>query len=337
MTSLEHNIVTTLAGEAPHFDELDDDIGPVGSRARLLSLERDSRWEVCYHRFAQGADPVAVVPVYRRRTKKWLNPLYTPSFPGQHDSPIPPELCVVVGGVDGLLSSLHVRHDLRQPGIYRAIMSSLSTVYRERGMYLYFPHFRSTELDLISAALGAPLERRLTGADARLDRLFDDWGQSLRSKQRATLRRDAADSKRLGIETTVCSWADAADHAAVLIAGHHHAKGSPEHPALVDRRIRQWEQCSEFEVLVLKAHADDVQGVLVALIWRDWMDLLEIGLTHGHGEMRRCVYAQLAAHLPAAIGKARGLKKLRAGPESQAAKAARGAFFYNVESGLAPP
>lgn len=336
MIQLAHDVLASLAREASYFDELDNDIGPVGSCARLLSLENDSRWEVRYHKFTHSGDPVAVVPVYRRRTKDWLNPLYTPDFPGQQDSPVPPRLCAMVGGRDGLLSSLHVREDARQLDVYRSILSKLSAAYREQGMRLYFPHFRVPELDLISAASDAPLWRKLTGEDARLDRLFGEW-QDLRKKQRATLRRDAVDSARLGLETAVCSWVEAADYAAPLIAGHHQAKGSPEHSLLVDRRIKQWEQCPEFEVMIFTARAKDVRGVLVALIWRDWMELLDIGLSPGHSEARRCVYAQLIAHLPAATGKERGLKKLRVGMTARMAKAVRGAFFFDVESALTPP
>lgn len=337
MVTVDHEVLTSLTAEAGYFDELDDRLGPAGSRARLLSLEGDSRWDVRYHKFTHRGTPVAVVPVYRRRAKEWPSPLYTPAFEGQRNSPVPPGRCAVVGGRDGMISSLHVRADMRRPGVYRSILTTLSGAYRERGMHLYLPHFRADELDLISSALDTLPRRELTGADARLDGLFGEWGQSLLSKQRATLRHDLADSARLGVQTAVCGWDDVADHAAPLIASHYQAKGTPEHGLLVDRRVREWARCPEFEIMAFTAGAGDVQGVLVALIWRDWMDLLEIGMSHGHSEVRRCVYAQLIAHIPAAVGKARGLRKLRAGPAARMAKAARGAFFYDLESALVPP
>lgn len=334
MTSLRHDVLTSLAGEAGYFDELDSGTGPVGSHAWLLSMESDARWESRYHKFTRGDNTIAIVPVYQRKAKEWRDPLYTPDFPVQPDSPVTPECCVLVGGRDRLLSSLHVQAEAREPEVYRAIMEALTEAYCQSGRYLYFPHFRAAELSLIAAASDTPPQRRLTGADARLDRLLGDWGKSLLSKERATLRHDLAEGTRLGVRTAVCDWADATDYAAPLIAGHHQAKGSPEHSLLVDRRVRQWERCTGFEVMVFTAQAEDVRGVVVAAVWRDWMELLEIGLGHGRGEVRRCVYAYLIAHLPAEAGKARGLRKLRVGPAARTPKAARGAFFHELESAL---
>lgn len=328
MSALRHEVLPSLNG-AP--DDLDDEIGPAGSRARLLMLEGDPRWETCYHRFTRDGEPVALVPVYQRRAKNWPSPLYSPDAPGQ-DSAIPPQRCVVVGGRDGMVSSLHVRPDSQSPDVYRAIMGALGETYGAQGLYLYLPHFRAPELDLFEVS-----QRWTTGEDARLDGLFGDWQTTLLSKQRATLRHDDADRARLGIETGVWRWDEVADRAAPLIAGHNLGKGTPEHGMLVDRRIRQWEQNPEFEILVFTADANDVRGVLVALIWREWMELLEIGLSPGHNEIRRCVYALLIAHLPAQEGKARGLTKLRAGPAARAAKAARGAVFCELQSALVAP
>jgi len=328
-----HEVFSSLGGEAAYFDDLDHDLGPVASWTRLSALETDTRWRVEYHKFTLDQDPVAVVPVYRSRSKAWPNSFYTPELP-RAEQAIATNECALIGGRDGLTSSLHVRPDMRNAEVYGEIISTLEDAYLGDYEYLYFPCFRKPELDLIDTVLPAPLLRKPIGEDARLDRLFGDWDMSLLSKHRSTLRRDISDSARLGVQTAVGSWADARDIAAPLIAAHNQRKGVADHAAIVNFRVRQWESLDDVLVIVYRAWTSRVAGVLVAAAWKEWMDLQEIGISDGSGEERRCIYAQLIAHLPASTGRKMGLTKLRAGTAAKLPKSARGAFFHEVESGV---
>jgi hypothetical protein len=330
---VKHEVFHSLVGEATYFDDLDHDLGPVASWVRLSALEADTRWRVEYHKYTLGQDPVAVVPVYLSRCKAWPNSFYTPEISGA-EQVITTNECALIGGRDGLTSSLHVRPDMRNAEVYGEILSTLEDVYLGDYEYLYFPCFRKPELDLIDTALPALLLRKHIGEDARLDRLFGDWNKSLLSKHRSTLRRDINDSARLGVQTAVSSWADAREIAAPLIVAHNRRKGVVDHAAITNFRIGQWESLDDVQVIVYRAWTSHVTGVLVAAAWKDWMDLQEIGISDGSGEERRCIYAQLIAHLPASTGREMGLTKLRAGPAAKLPKSARGAFFHEIESGV---
>ncbi|MDT3400331.1 hypothetical protein RKE29_27600 [Streptomyces sp. B1866] len=331
---MRHEVRSSLADESDYFDELDKDLGPAGAWGRLLALEGDRRWRIEYHTFSSNTDrPLAVVPVYRRRVKKWPNSFYTPHLVDADSVPTTDE-CLLVGGRDGVSSSLHVRPDARSPEVYREILQAIWASYPEKYRYLYFPCFPQAQLDLVNAALPTKLLRAPIGQDARLDRLFGDWEKSLLSKQRSTLRRDVVDSQRLGVRTAVFSWSEARKQAAPLIVEHHRRKAMVDHPDFVDFRVRQWEAQPGVRILVYKAWSPSVTGFLVAAVWKEWMDLLEIGLSPGGADERRCVYAQLIAHLPASTAKAMNLTKVRAGLSAKQAKSARGAYFSEIESGL---
>jgi hypothetical protein len=330
---VRHEVCSSLAGESGYFDDLDHDLGPGGSCGRLLALEGDRRWVVEYHKFSSGGEPAAVVPVYRRRPRSWPNSFFTPDFGDAAGVPGTDE-CLLVGGRDGLNPSFHVREQMRTPEVYSEIVAAIVGSCGQKIRYLYFPCFRKSELDLIGASAAVSLRRVPIGEDARLDRLFGDWDKDLRTRHRKTLRRDVVAAERLGVRTAACSWREGREVAVPLIVEHNQRMGNVDRPDLVDFRIRQWEGQDGVRVLVYKAWTRSVMGVLAATVWRDWMELREIGMSVGDGEERRCVYAQLIAHLPVETGREMGLRRLGAGFSARRPKAQRGAFFLEVESGL---
>jgi len=326
--ALRWEILSSASGLAGELDDMGADIGPVGSGARLSVLESDARWSAEYHRLSAGGQLIGIIPVFTCHARSWPNPLYVPARPQ-----IIPAHCVLVGGRDGLASSLRLTAPARSGRTFRLIIEKLASIYRQRGQLLAFPFFPVDELEAIRSS-GLPLDIRTEGRDARLDALLGDWSRTLRSKARSTLRRDAADAARLGIVTRISTWDEIASWAAPLVSDHNRLKGLPDHPRLVDHRVRQWERCEGMQVLAFTAAAGKAAGVLVAVMWQDWMDLQEIGLPPGSGEQRRCLYAQLIAHLPVAAGSKRGIRRVRAGTEATTAKAARGATFQLIGSGI---
>jgi hypothetical protein len=240
---------------------------------------------------------------------------------------------VLVGGRDGLASSLHLAPEARSERMFPLIIAGLAEIYQRRDQLLAFPFFPIDELQAIQHS-GLSLDIRAEGSDARLDALFGDWTHTMRSKVRSTLRHDAVEAHRLGITTSISTWAEVIDWAAPLIAEHNRLKGFADHPRLVHYRVRQWERCDDMEILTFIAATHGAAGVIVAVVWRDWMNLQEIGLPSGAGLVRRCLYAQLLTHLPLAAGSERGVRWLRAGAEATTAKAARGATFQQMGSAL---
>jgi hypothetical protein len=326
---LRWETLPSIAGMIDEFDGLGASIGPVGSGARLSRLEEDARWSAEYHRVSLGGRLIGVIPVFTCRARSWPNPLYVPVRPH-----IAPAHCVLVGGRDGMASSLHLTPKARSEDMFPLIIGRLADIYRRRSQLLAFPFCPIEELEAVKRS-DLSLDVRMEGRDARLDALFGDWPHTLRSKARSTLRHDAVEASQLGVTTRIGAWAEVADWAAPLIADHNRLKGFADHPRLVDHRVRQWERCEGMETLAFTAATAETAAVLVAVVWREWMDLQEIGLPPGSGLVRRCLYAQLIAHLPLAAGSERGVRWLRAGAEATMAKAARGATFQHIGSGLA--
>ncbi len=90
------------------------------------------------------------------------------------------------------------------------------------------------------------------------------------------LRRDRELIERAATTASVAPWQDAAPETAELIAEHNLRLGQPDHPEFVRMRYAQWAECAR--VLVFDARAGSHHGVLTALVWRDGLELHEIGL-----------------------------------------------------------
>ena len=311
------------------FDRLDDSCGPVGSYARLVQLEQDPRWSAEYLCARESGLLLAAVPLYRLKRGGWPDPSYDPAGWGLHQSAMPGS-STIVGGRSGLLSSVHVAAAIS--GTRRHLRLIEELVAREPRESLILPFVAESELAPWAAVLGSRLRSQLLGADARFDGHLA--GQPFSRKVRQTLTSDQRTADRCGVESAVRTWSEVRASAAGLIAANSKAKGLPDAEQLVDFRVRQWEACEGASVVVLTAQARGEYGVTVGVIWRDWMDLQEIGITGARSELRRVLYAQLLFHLPLRLARQRGVKHIRAGLTAEQPKALRGASFVPLAGGV---
>jgi hypothetical protein len=309
--------------DAHEFDRLDASCGPVGSYSRLVQLERDYRWSTEYLCARESGLLLAAIPLYRLKKGAWPDPSYDPATWGLDQLTAPGDI-TVVGGRSGLLSSLHVASTIS--GTWRHIRLIEELLRRESRMSLLLPFLTERELGPWEGVLGPRLERQVLGADARFDHQLS--GETLSRKVRQTLQRDRRMVERYDVESSVRTWSEVSSFAAGLIAHNNRAKGLPDAEQLVDFRVRQWEACEGVSVVVLTAKAHGERGVIVCVIWRDWIDLQEIGITGIQSDVRRTLYAQLLFHLPVQLARQRGgVRHIRAGLRAERAKAIRGASF----------
>lgn len=314
--------------DAGEFDGLDPGCGPVGSYARLVQLERDRRWSTEYLCARERGILLAAVPLYRLSKGDWPDPSYDPASWGLGHLGPATDL-TVVGGRSGLLTSLHVASAISGTSRHLRLIEEL--VAREFRQALILPYLRDSDLRPWREVLGSRLECRALGADARFDPLLPP--EAVARNVRQTLRKDQRMFERLEVESSGRTWSEVRSFAAGLIARNNQAQGLPDAEQLVDFRVRQWEACEGVSVVVRTVQARGEHGVLVCLVWRDWMDLQEAGITGARSDIRRTLYAQLLFHQPVLIARERGVRQIRAGLKAEQAKAIRGASFVPLTSG----
>ncbi|HET7015534.1 MAG TPA: hypothetical protein VFI65_16570 [Streptosporangiaceae bacterium] len=312
------------------FDRLDATCGPAGCHSRLLQLERDRRWSTEYLCAREGGTLLAAVPLYRLKKGAWPDPSYDPATWGLETPPPPADATTVVGGRSGLLSTLHLASEII--GSRRHVRLIEELLVREPRRSLLLPFLTESQLRPWKEVLGSRLAHEPLGSDARFDRPLA--GAPLPRSVRKTLNADQRMAESLGIESAVSTWSEVRSFAAGLIAEGNRAHGLPDAEQLVDFRIRQWEACEGASVVVLTAKAHGEHGLTVGVIWRNWMDLQEMGLTGVPGDLRRSLYAQLLFHLPIRFARQLGgVRHIRAGLKAEQPKAIRGASFVPLNGG----
>jgi len=312
------------------FDRLDASCGPVGCHSRLMQLERDRRWSTEYLCAHEGSTLLAVVPLYRLKKGPWSDPSYDPATWGLDTHFPSADATTVVGGRSGLLSTLHIASEI--VGSRRHIRLIEELLVREPRRSLLLPFLTESQLRPWKEILGSRLKHEPLGADARFDHPLA--GAPPPRKVRKTLNADQRMAERYGIESAVTTWSEVRSFAARLIAKNNQAYGLPDAEQLVDHRIRQWEACEGVSVVVLTAKAYGEQGMTVGVIWRNWIDLQEMGLTGTPSDLRRTLYAQLLFHLPIRFARAHGgVRHIRAGLKAEQPKAIRGANFVPLTGG----
>ena len=317
-------VLESLRGlDAQEFDRLDVSCGPVGSYSRLVQLERDYRWSTEYLCARESGVLLAAVPLYRLKRGTWPDPSYNPATWGAGPSAVPSDI-TVIGGRSGLLSCLHVAPAVSGTRKHMRLIEEL--LRRESRTSLLLPYLTEKELGPWKGVLGSRLKCHELGADARFDRHLSD--ETLSRRVRQTLNRDLRMAERYDVESSIQTWSEVRPFAAGLIAHNNQAQGLPDADQLVDFRIRQWEACEGASVVVLTARARDEHGVVVCVVWRDWIDIQEIGITGARSDVRRTLYAHLLFHLPLRLARQEGgVRHMRAGLKAEQAKAIRGASF----------
>ena len=372
---LEHStvgdqlLVDSIAGvPADAFDCLDTSAGAAGCYHRLRQREMDGRWQVAYALQGPADAPTAVLPGYIRRGVDWPDPAYdisawtrplyltvpggSPSGPhdGSHrelhgelpsgsdlgPATLAADQCVFIGGCADLRSALHLGPaDRTQTGASRLLAAFARA---NPGRFLVFPYLYRADRDLVDDATGGRCWWTLLGRESYFPRLTEpDREAGLGSRVRGVLRHDRRLIASAGLVAAVTDWSDAPADTAELIAAHNTRKGSPDHPEFVALRHDQWADCPSVRVVVFSVRSGSVRGVLSALVWRDQLELAEVGLAGPDGPVRLACYLDLLFHQPIRFAAAHGLTAIRAGLAAEVPKKSRGARLREVYGGVLGP
>lgn len=199
-----------------------------------------------------------------------------------------PDRALLVGGSADLRSSLHVAPGPQHPALAESALRRIAALAAAEGRGLVFPYFSQAARDTLTAASADRIAWRVLAREAHFGNILDPRREDrLSSQVRGVLRRDRRLLAQADLTGQVTSWPDMAAEAAELIAAHNIRKGKPDHPEFVRMRYQQWDQCHSIRLVVFTAAAPGVSGLLTALVWRDDLELYEIGLTGSEGRTGR--------------------------------------------------
>jgi hypothetical protein len=357
----DHPLVGSIAGvPADAFDGLDASAGAAGCYHRLRQREMDGRWQVGYALHGPADAPTAVLPGYIRRGVDWPDPAYDvnawtrpldPAAPsgstsGPHDgsqrelhrgsAALAADQCVFVGGCADLRSALHLGPAGRTETGARRLLAAFARA--NPGRSLVFPYLYRPDRDLVDHATGGRCWWAVLGRESYFPHLTEPNREALLgSRVRGVLRHDRRLIASVGLRAAVTDWADAPADTAELIAAHNTRKGSPDHPEFVALRHDQWADCPSVRVVVFSVRSGPVHGVLSALVWRDQLELYEVGLAGPDGPARLAGYLDLLFHQPIRFAAAHGLTAVRAGLAAEVPKKSRGARLREVYGGVLWP
>lgn len=319
--------------DAQEFDRLDPgaEAGAAACFGWTALREQDGRWHTRYLSCTEGDRLLAFVPCYTPRGDRWPDPAYDPSGWG-----LPGGGVLTVGGHSDLRTGFPVSTAARDPARIRLLVRALARAAADEDRGLAFPYIYEPTRALIAqacdgAALWTPLglEGHLRGDVSR-----PDWADGLGRYHRRNLRKDVELIDEAKVRTEVRSWPEVEDRAAKLIAQHNNDKGRFDHEEFVKLRARRWESCPGVEYLTFVADCGPVTGYVTACVWREELDLHEIGLSGEAGTERKAAYLELLIHAPLRFARERGLRSIRLGAAATAVKKGRGAVFDQLYGGV---
>lgn len=332
-------LTDTLADvPARQFDRLGDGAGAAGSYGRLRQHEADARWRVRYAVAESGGRFVAVVPCYSRRGDHWPGEAYDVcrwGLPEADASALSAARCAFVGGCADLRASLHVapEHDPHQQ--VRLALRLLAATAAQGQQFLVFPYFSASDRHVIDLATSGRVSWTLLGREAWFCDPADLYREErIPARVRGVLRRDRRLIAAAAPRTTIRAWTDVAAEASELISAHNAGKGARDHQQFAALRHEQWARCEQTELIAFTAATQAVRGVLTAILWRQSLELYEIGLDGPAGPDRLAVYLSLMFHQPMELASDRGLRCVRAGLAAEVPKKSRGAILREVYGGV---
>jgi hypothetical protein len=298
---------------------LDGTLGALGSRGRLVQHTGDPRWEARYVVARDDGRLVAAVPVFLGHGGQWSDQIHQPADWGYPGAPMQ-EKSGLVGGRLEIRGSLRCDDD---PDVLRAVGDACRA--EVSGREIFFGYFDERQQRLAEAMFG-PVEWLVRYEDF-------DYPPEVVQGELADLPRDVRQSIRagerkvaqFGIETAVMPWAEYEGSGCDLIAAQNKRKGIADHAALVGYRLDQWSECDEVSVYLAHATTGDEAGAVSLLVYRDEIEVYEVGLPDGNGPFRRTLYSSLTFDEPRRLAQELGLTKVRAGLGAAQPKRIRGA------------
>jgi hypothetical protein len=284
-----------------------------------VQLTGDPRWAASYVVARDGDRLVAAVPVFLGHGTQWSDQIHQPADWGYPGTPVQ-EKSALVGGRLEIRGSLRCADD---PDVLRAVGDACRAELS--GREVFFGYFDQRQQRLAEAMFG-PVEWLIQYED------FDYPPEVVRGAL-ADLPRDVRQSIRagdrkiaqFGIEASVVPWSEYAGSGCALIAAQNKRKGMVDHAALVGYRLDQWDECDEVSVYVAHATMGDDEGAVSLLVYRDEVEVYEVGLPEGDGPSRRTLYSCLTFDEPRRLAQELGLVKVRAGLGAAQPKKIRGA------------
>jgi hypothetical protein len=318
--ALAVEVVENLDGiGADEMFALDATLGALGSRGRLVQHTGDPRWQARYVVVRDGGTLAAAVPVFLGRVGRWSDQIHQPSDWGWPDALVQ-EKSALVGGRLEIRGSLRCADD---PAVLRAV----ADVCREElaGREVFLGYLDEQQQRLAEAVFG-PVDwlvryEDFDYAEAVVRGDLANVPRAVRQSIRAGERK----AEQLGIEAVVVPWADYDGTGCELIAAQNRRKGMTDHAALVGFRLDQWEECGEVSVYVAHATMGDEEGAVTLLVYRDEVEVYEVGLPDGDGPSRRTLYSCLTFDEPRKLARELGLTTIRAGLDAAQPKKIRGA------------
>lgn len=298
---------------------LDPTLGALGCQGRLAQHTGDPRWQARYVLAREGGRLVAAVPVFLGRGGAWSDQIHQPADWGWRETPVQ-EKSALVGGRLEIRGSLRCADD---PAVSRAVAEACRAELAGRDVFLGYLDPRQQRL---AEAVFGPVEWLVRYEDfdypeAVVRGDLADVPRAVRQTIRAGHRKAA----ELGIETAVVPWAEYAGSGCDLIAAQNRRKGMTDHAALVGFRLDQWDECAEVSVFVAHATMGDDEGAVTLLVYRDELEVYEVGLPDGDGPSRRTLYSCLTFDEPRKLARELGLARIRAGLDAGRPKRIRGA------------
>jgi hypothetical protein len=298
---------------------LDGTLGALGSRGRLVQHTGDPRWEARHVVARDDGRLVAAVPVFLGHGEQWSDQIHQPADWGYPGAPVQ-EKSALVGGRLEIRGSVRCDDD---PDVLRAVGDACRAELS--GREVFFGYFDERQQRLAEAMFG-PVEWLVRYEDF-------DYPPEVVQGELADLPRDVRQSIRagerkvaqFGIETAVVPWAEYEGSGCDLIAAQNKRKGIADHAALVGYRLDQWSECDEVSVYLAHATTGDEEGAVSLLVYRDEIELYEVGLPDGNGPSRRTLYSCLTFDEPRRLAQELGLTKVRAGLGAAQPKRIRGA------------
>jgi hypothetical protein len=313
------------------FFELDDNLGALGCRGRLVQLSNDPRWESRYVTVRDGSRLCAVVPIFLGHGAQWSDQIHSPRDWGYPESPVP-ERSALVGG------RLEIRGSLRcvdEPAVLRAVVEGCASIAELRGRELFFGYLDERHQRFAEAIFG-PVEWLEEAEDfAYPEAIVLGSLADVPRDIRQTIRHGERKIAELQVVAEAVPWREYQGSACELIAVQNKRKGMIDHPALVQYRMDQWDECDEVTVVVVHATAGVEEGAVTLLLFRDELEVYEVGLPDEESPARRALYTCLTFYEPRRIAQSHGLRTVRAGLGAAQPKRLRGAQAVARRSGRA--
>jgi hypothetical protein len=324
--------------DADAFDRLDSSAGAAGCYERTRQRGSDGRWRARYLRAVDGDRLVGMVPLYTATGGTWPDPAYDPGTWGLPDGTAAgctADRSLLVGGYADLRSGLPVDDDLLAGSGPRTLLARIARLAAEEGRCLVLPYAYTRAKQALDRACEGAIGWTVLGREAHLRGVSEPgWEAAQRKPVRYNLRHDRALIAEAGLRVGILSWPQAEKAASLLIAEHNVRKGQPDHPEFVTMRNQQWDACPSVEFTVFAGRAGTAAGFVTGWVWRDELEIYEIGLRGEESPQRFALYLDLVFHQPIRFAQERGLRCIRLGPAAERAKAGRGAQFEDLYGGV---